>query len=322
MKYLKDLISGVIALAITSCVSTGIPPKNPEQKSTVRMRFQNMLGLKLYHAGCSFQNLGGVERMCQYSKHNPADLVFQIGPSFTELLGDNQTFQEIQSKRKALWKIWEIQKVDFYSVDPKDLIPNLKSFLDSHQHSSIQLISTNLIKPNGLYLFTPYISKDIFGKKITLVSFSEASEKQSKTWQTEDVVTAFEKIQKQVEGHTDIFYVLGSLSTKSREQISKLARKPVLFLGGGLEENNSVRLDPRGPRDFQARAASFGRGFGEIAVGNFEKDLWGKEPQANLAGLNHSFWSYLLEPQEVKFNECSQVLDTTKPQPLPTEALK
>lgn len=261
--------------------------------------------------------------MCQFAQNHPADWVFQIGPSFTEMLGDPETVQERESKRRALWKIWEIQKVAFYSVDAIDLNPSLQAFLKTHETSQISLVSSNIVLKNGKLPFQPFWIKEFFGKKIAFLSFSEKPEKQSDaSWKVEPLEVAFEKINKEIGSQTDVFYVLGALSPTSRSQISALTSKPILFLGGSLEEDNSTHLEAEGEKDFGARTASFGRGFGELAVGNFETDLWGKPRQAELGGLSHSFWSYLLSPGELVFNECSRILEKTKPQSLPTEASK
>lgn len=325
MKFCKILIFGAMALAIASCVSTPVSNSvtQTSQPSIVKFRFQNMLGLKLYYAGCSFKNLGGVERLCQFAQENPSDLTFQIGPSFSELLAEPETARERESKRNALWKIWEILKVEFYSVDARDLSPSLKAFQKSHLGSQIALLSTNLVSEQNTPLFETYRKKEILGKRIVFLSFSEASESShGKSWKVEPIQSAFQKVKKEMESQTDIFYVLGALNQSTRSEISSMTSIPVLFLGGAMEENNTIRLEPIAQKDFSARAANFGRGFGEIAVGVYEKDFWGRAPQASLGGLSHSFWSYLLEPVDLKFNQCSKILETTKPQPLPTEALK
>ena len=333
MKFLNSLLLGVIALAITSCVSTPRDTLSPafqsqsqtqsQTQSIFKLRFQNMLGLKLYYAGCSFQNLGGVERMCQFAGENPADLVFQVGPSFSELLGDPETAKERESKRNALWKIWKIQKVGFYSVDARDLAPSLTFFKNSHRGSSIALLSSNLLSKKGEFLFEPFLIKEFLGKKIVFLSFSEALEiHKEKSWKVESIEASFKRIKNDIESQADLFYILGSLSHNTRNQISSLTLKPILFLGGALEENNSTSLEPLGSKDFLAKAASFGRGFSEIAIGKYETNFWGKSPQIILGGLDHSFWSYLLEPGDLKFNECSKALETAKPQSLATEALK
>lgn len=310
-------------LIVFACVSINSPNADTSPRTAARLRFQNMLGLKLYHAGCSFQNLGGVERMCQFATNNPADLVFQIGPSFTELLSEIQTSAEVQSKRIALWKVWEAQKVQFYAPDYRDFRPNLNSFLDSHKNSPIQLMSSNLVDSKGDYLFESFLLRDFSNKKVAFLGFSESSlEKTGKHWKVENIGSAFTKIRNQIESKVDIFYVLGSLSQETRKIISKSTERPVVFIGGALDENNTVSFEPVGTKDFVARAASFGRGFGEVAIGSFDVDFWGKKPQAKVSGLDHSFWSYLLEPVDLKFNECSKILNSAKPNRLPTEAVK
>jgi hypothetical protein len=312
-------------LTLVSCVSG--PKVNSTEseipQSIFRIRFQNMLGLKLYQAGCSFQNLGGVERMCQFALQTPADLVFQVGPSFSELLGEKETPKERVSKRRALWKVWEIQQVGFYSVDFLDLIPNLKEFQSSHEGSPISLLSSNLVSKTGKSLFIPFLTKEFLGKKIVFLSFSEKPQLQKdKDWRVEEITVSFKNIQKQVEPQADIFYILGSLSSQTRLEIASLTAKPILFFGGALEENNSTHIESLSEKAFNVRSASFGRGFGDLALGKFQKDFWGRDKEVTLGGLDHSFWAYLLESGELKFNECSKALKTTKPQSLATEALE
>lgn len=315
----------VFFVTLVSCVSSPkvAPMDSDTSPSLFKIRFQNMLGLRLYQAGCSFQNLGGVERMCQFALQNPADFFFQVGPSFSELLGERETPKERVSKRRALWKVWEIQKIGFYSVDSLDLIPSLKEFQSSHDGSSIALLSSNLVSQAGKSLFTPFLTKEISGKKIVFLSFSEKAQLQKdKAWKVEEIAVSFKNIQKQVEPQADMFYILGSLSSQTRLEISSLTPKPILFFGGALEENNTIHLEALSEKAFNVRSASFGRGFGELAVGKFQKDFWGRGKEVTVGGLDHSFWAYLLEPRELTFNECSKALKTTKPQSLSTEALE
>ncbi len=327
MKVINSFLLGMIVVAITSCVSTPIRESFQSLvlpgKSMVRLRFQNMLGLELYSSGCFILNEGGVERMCRYAQGNPADLVFQIGPSFTSLFSESNTRDEIQSQRKALWEIWEIQKVTFYSVDALDLLPSLSDFKEAHSSSSISLLSSNLKTKENVYLFKPYIELDFNGKKIGVLSFSE-NESASKIsdGQVEEILSAFQKVDKKLNARVVLYYVLGSLKKKSREKISKFSQRPVVFLGGDLSETNTVGLVSLTTRDFLVKTPDLGRGFGELAIGHFERDFWGNPYQAYLAGLEHSFRAFILKEPISQLNDCSEVLKTTKPQSLRTEALK
>ena len=324
MKFLKNLSIGAMTFVIASCVSLPTSPQSsfdfPETK-TVKFRFQNMLGLEIYSAGCSMINDGGVERMCQYSLENPADLVFQVGPSFSPFQIEPISITERQSKRNALWKAWEVQGVKFYSVDAFDLTPSVPDFMQSHEGSTIRLLSSNLKKAGGEYLFEPMLRFKVASKSIGVLSFTEPDKKIANgDWKVESPVSVFKALAAG-ESQSDLYYVLGSLSKTTQEAISQLTSKPILFLGGELKEQNSIEVEKRG-KYFFVKAPDLGRGFGELAVGKFEKDVWGRTPQANLGGLDHSFRAKILKKGDLQFNPCSEILKTTKPQSLSTEALE
>ena len=272
MKTIRVLVTGVVAIAITSCVSTPSPTESNLDlpvKSVVKLRFQNMLGLEMYSAGCSMIADGGVERMCQYSLKNPADLVFQVGPSFSPTQSEPISGAERQSKRNALWKSWEVQRVKFYSVDAFDLLPSIEEFLEAHQESKILLLSSNLKNEKGEYLFNPSFQFTVEKKRIKILSFSEPRELNEKI-KVEDISTAFSEITKKQTDEIAAYYVFGTLSKTSREAITALTPKPILFVGGELKEQNSIDIEKQG-NSFWIKAPDFGRGFGELTVGYFKK---------------------------------------------------
>ncbi|MBM4303384.1 MAG: hypothetical protein FJ112_03540 [Deltaproteobacteria bacterium] len=312
----------VFFVTLVSCVSSPkvAPMDSDTSPSLFKIRFQNMLGLEMYSAGCSMIADGGVERMCQYSLKNPADLVFQVGPSFSPTQIEPIPSTERQSKRNALWKSWEVQGVKFYSVDAFDLLPSLGEFLESHQGSPILLLSSNLKNEKGEYLFTPSLSFTIKEKRIGILSFSEVRDLDKKN-KVENIATAFSEVTKQMSDKVDVFYILGTLSRASRDAMTPLTSKPILFIGGELKEQNSIDIEKQGT-SFWIKAPDLGRGFGELTVGDFKKDWKGRAPQATIGGLPHSFRSSILKKGKVEFNSCSQILKTTKPQSLETEALE
>jgi hypothetical protein len=319
MKLLKTLILGGIALAIPSCISSH--PKNLtlSEASPKKIRFQNSLGLKLYYAGCSTRNYGGVERMCQHSEQNPADLVFQIGPAFSTVLYEDTSPNEIKSKRNALWKVFELEKVKFYSVDALDLEPSLQAFTDSHRGSEVRLLSSN-VKTEGNNLFEPYLIYEVLGKKIGFVSLTRATyQKTDPSFKVQPQDEAFNAVSEIINSQVDIFYVLGNVGPAMRKKISFLSKKPILFLGGDLMENNSTQLLVEGGRDFFAKAPDFGEGFGDIIVSLDVKDFK-PSTSKSIGGLFHSFKAVILKEVPLKFNACSQALQSAQPQALPTEA--
>ena len=324
MKFLNSIISGVIALAITSCVSLPTPKFSLQNKNIFKLRFQNMLALELYSAGCSILSYGGVEKMCEFALQNPADLVFQIGPSFSTVFFEKSTRDELQSRRTALWKVWEVQKVGFYSVDALDLQPSLADFKEAYANRSILLLSSNLkTKDLSQYLFTPYLKLDINGTKVGILAFSENSNRlQEKEWNIESIDLSFQKIGQELTADVDLFYVLGSISKSAREEIVLRSQRPVLFLGGELSERNTTHIMAENAKYFFAKTPDLGRGFGEITVGHFEKDLLGKTEQQVIGGMDHSFRASLLDAIPTTSNRCSQILKTEEPQSLTTEALK
>jgi len=321
MKLLKTLILGGIALAIPSCVSNQPKTLYSSESSPKKIRFQNSLALKLYYAGCSTRNYGGVERMCQYSEQNPADLVFQIGPSFSTVLYEDTSPEEIKSKRNSLWKIFELEKVRFYSVDALDLEPSLTLFTESHRGSDVLLISSNLKKGNN-HLFEPYLIYEIYGKKIGFVSLTSTSSKATdKSFKVESQEESFKWVSEKINSQIDIFYVLGSVGPAMRKRISLLSMKPILFVGGETMENNTTKLLAEGGRDFFAKAPDFGQGFGEILVARTGKEFKSMTSSV-IGGVFHSFKAQILKEVPLKFNACSEALKLAQPQSLPTEAEK
>ena len=247
MKFLNSIISGVIALAITSCVSNQSKTLDSSESSLKKIRFQNSLALKLYYAGCSTRNYGGVER---------------IGPSFSTVLYEDTSPEEIKSKRNSLWKIFELEKVRFYSVDALDLEPSPELFRESHRGSDVLLISSNLKNGNN-HLFEPYLIYEIYGKKIGFVSFTSTNSKATdKSFKVQSQEESFKWVSEKINSQIDVFYVLGSVGPAMRKRISSLSMKPILFLGGEIMENNTTKLLSEGGRDFFAKAPDFGQGFG------------------------------------------------------------
>jgi len=315
MRSIQILIFGVMAVAITSCVSS------PSTRNQFKLRFQNSLGLNFYYAGCSTRNWGGLERMCQYSDANPADFTFQIGPAFSYLLHEESSPAELKSKRQVLWRVFEVQKVQFYSVDWLDLSPSLKLFEESHQGNSISLVSSN-IKKGDQYLFEPYLIREIAGKKVGIISLSEDSQKKNREgWAVENQEMAFKKISSQLQEKVELFFVVGRVSEGARKRVSELSSKPILFFGGGLMENNTTRLRFEGDRTGFIKSPDFGNGFGELIV-TPEKRIGGISAQSEMAGWALSFSAKLLKPGLVRFNACSQILKSAEPSPFPVEGIK
>jgi len=323
MKLIQILTLGVIALAITSCVSSGTEKSISELNSKLvfKIRFQNSLGLNFYYAGCSTRNLGGLERMCQYSEANPSDLTFQIGPAFSYLLHEESSSTELRSKRKVLWEIFKVQKVQFYSVDWLDLVPSLKLFEESHRGSSISLVSSN-IKKGEQYLFEPYLIKEIAGKKVGIIALSEDSQKKNREgWRVETQEAAFKKISSQIQEKVELFFLVGRVPELMRKRLSEISSKPILFFGGGLMENNTTQLISEGSRVGFIKSPDFGNGFGELVLGR-DQELAGASVQSEIAGWFLSFSAKLLKPVPVKFNACSQILKSAEPNSFPVEGIK
>lgn len=294
-------------------------------KKTALLRFQNGVSLETTVAGCSIINLGGLDRMCDYARSHPADLVFQVGPALTRMdylftpLEPNRIFE----LRNMLWNEWKRQKVAFYSVSYEDLSPSL-SALRALTDGSIQLVSSNLKHEDGKWLFSPYFLWEFRGRKIAFLSFSQVAK--GPGWVAADLEVAFKEVKAHLPSGVDRYYILSSLPKAELLKLAAFSDKPVLFIGAEIKEPNTERLEalaslvssgatpakapttaPPVGNSYFIKAADLGRGFGELTLSGDASSQNPENQAVSWGGLFYGYQAYVLNSGPLKHKECGEL---------------
>jgi len=268
-------------------------------KQSVVYRFQNTLGLQTTKVGCSLGNLGGLDLTTQHSVNHPVDLAFQIGPAFYPFITGPFGETQFKEERKKIWRAWEKQKVAFYAVDSLDLASGLEDFKESAKDTSIELISSNIRLGERFWPFPPFMVLKVAEKKIIVLSLTEASpntEKTSLGWYVQNPVESFVEVRSLVPHSASVIYVLGSLTEKTRNELAKVSKEPILFLGGTRKEKNPITLKQIAPNAFWVKSPDYGMGFTELTVGVGKK--------TDLGGLGHEVHTQLVNEESSKKAVC------------------
>lgn len=311
-QFLKLAGHLVLLLCFTSCSHLRKKSYQFDPSKAVSLRFQNLLSLQVGQAGCSLMSLGGLERMARYAKGHPVDLSFQIGPAFSTIFNQKVGEAELREKRRQIWKSWEEQGVEFYSVDARDLQPSLSEF-NSLTPNSIQLLSSDLKNESGDWLFQPWIKLEMAGTPVVVLSFSEGTAKGA-GWKTERPEVVVKELEGAFPADASMVYVLGSLTADTRNTLTQLFSKPVLFLGGANGEKNTTEIVPSGKRGFWGKSPDLGRGYSEMIVGKVSDGFSQKQKLQMIGGLSHSFVSRILRDDSDHSNHCFHGLEKKEPQ--------
>lgn len=293
------ILYGITILWLIACTGNLNTPKE-----TVKLRFQNMVGLELSHAGCSILNYGGLDRLCEYSTTHPADLIFQVGPALSQVIPGKMDKTDLKGERAVLWNEWKRQGVKFYAVSAEDLSPSLEEFEATTSTGDIVRVSSNLKKKGSSdFLFSPFYRMNVGGLELAFLSFTEVKEENSKApWQVVNVVSAFKEVTSKLRGLA-VYHVTGSLSGATRKQIANLSDKPVLFIGGELSETNTTEIVQESKNSYFVKAPDLGRGLAELEIGT--------SIDANatkLGGLNYRYRAILLRKERIQNTVCSNLV--------------
>lgn len=286
---LLNLFSLFLALATGGC----LPQKNKGAPEAYPVfMFQNGVGLSFGQAGCSLMDLGGIGRLCKKRELTPTDLFLQVGPAFSFLIPPDEaaTEQMISERRKKLLKVWDLAGVSLYAVDLKDLEPSLMGFQSDTQGHKLPFISTNLRNLEGRPPFQAFQRMHIKNQDFLFLSFSEP-EKTGSDWKTLSFEEALTAVASELQNLGDArLVVLGNLNAQQRTQLALLIQKPVVFLGGPLQEMNPTGWKAVSEISWWAKAADLGRGVGLIywdsaanskGVGRFAAQELGKALDAS-----------------------------------------
>ena len=279
----------IITLALGSCLTR----KNAVAPEAYPVfMFQNGVGLNFGQAGCSLIDLGGIGRLCKKIELTPTDLFLQVGPAFSFLIPPAEEVSEkkISEWRKKLLKVWELAGVALYAVDLRDLEPSLMGFQSDIKGHKLPFISTNLRNLEGKPPFQTFQRMQIKKQEFLFLSFSEP-DKTGSDWKTLSFEETLNAVSSELQNLGDArLVVLGNLNAQQRTQLALLIKKPVVFLGGPLQEMNPTRWESVSETAWWAKAADLGRGVGLIywdsaansnGVGRFAAQELGKELDAS-----------------------------------------
>lgn len=287
-RQLSALYFCVLVLTLGGCLKK----KNPAAPEAYPvLMFQNGVGLSFGQAGCSLMDLGGIGRLCKKRELTPTDLFLQVGPAFSFLIPPTEagTEQKISDWRKKLLGVWEIAGVSLYAVDSKDLEPSLTRFQADLEGHKTPFISTNLRTLDGNPPFQTFQRIQIKNRDFLFLSFSEPG-KIGSDWKTLSFEEAILAVASELQnlGSAQLL-VLGNLNAQQRMQLAPLIKKPVVFLGGPLQEMNPTQFEAVSETAWWAKAADLGRGIGLVywdsaansnSMGRFIAQGLGKELDA------------------------------------------